>query len=641
MSHKPKTFRLSFVGAGETLPRLVTAYGRACEGEFALVMRPTEQNALLVLVARKQKDQPQKAFLWGANKSDHPRKPTNEVQPEEAVKAIKAMKASPPRAGDIALKGQWTGTLICDGGEPVVTLRRKVASYGWLTVTSTARGWVASFQREQKWFSTPDADTSAARATLSDAITAGMQVAMRLVCGACSTRDTTRRQALDTQYAEHRPIRAPKDGRDATERLKPPKITAPKAPRKAAASKMSSTTKDWRAAMQAAVVKPFELESIEAFEDFQGILDTLKAALHAVRGAPGRWAELRKAGADDRALREALKQELGTGGGTTTTSYGSWSSRVSGRSVEVTIGHYIFKGASLLALSRLALNLPPVQAASKPAAAKQDLGLVVGRDLTVVKRHPEHRTFNVGDVWRVLDVTARGAVELGQLGKRGTPLKSTQMMVEPSLIRELMGGYLAPAGSPRVTVARKVAEPPVASTPDALGHQAASVEAEAAALQAVEEASPHNVQRAENLLAYTRRLVSNPHCQGVDKREAEAALHRAQQAVDKAREDGAARHLQRAGAELALSAAKVARSCGRGQLSLTARAAEAAAAPPKKAPRAKPSTPRKAAAPRKPRTPKAPASAPAPTSGVSQEEKDKALMGMFQAAITAALKEAA
>jgi hypothetical protein len=647
MSHKPKIFRLSFVGAGETLPRLVTAYGRACEGEFALVMRPTEQTAVLVLVTKKQKDQPPKAFLWGANTSDWPRRPTTEVLPTEAVKAVSEMKAKPPRAGDITLKGQWTGTLACDAGEPVVTLRRKVASYGWLTITSTNKGWVPAFERQEKWFSTPDADTSAAKATLAEAITAGMQVAMKLVCGACSTRDTTRRQALDTQYAEQRPIRAPKDGRDATERLKPPKVTLPRAPRKVAAPRASSTAKDWRAAMQAAVVKPFELEGIEAFEDFQGILDTLKAALHAVRGAPGRWAALRKAGADDKTLREALKTELGTGGGTTTTSYGSWSSRISGRSVEVTIGHYIFKGTSLLALTRLALNLPPVQATSKPAVisppatAKKDLGLVVGRDLTVVKRHPEHRTFNVGDVWRVLDMTSRGAVELGQLGKRGTPLKSTQMMVEPSLIRELMGGYLAPAGSPQVTVARKVAEPPTASTPDALGHQAASVEAEAEALQAVEEASPHNVQRAENLLAYTRRLVANPHCQGVDKREAEAALHRAQQAVDKAREDGVARHLQRAGAELALSAAKVARSCGRGQLSLTARAAEAAAAPPKKAARTKPSTPRKASAPRKPRTPKAPAPAPAPTSGVSQEEKDKALMGMFQAAITAALKEAA
>ena len=151
-----------------------------------------------------------------------------------------------------------------------------------------------------------------------------------------------------------------------------------------------------------------------------------------------------------------------------------------------------------------------------------------------------------------------------------------------------------------------------------------------AALQEAEEATPHNIQRAENLLAYTRRLVANPHCQGVDKREAEAALHRAEQAVDKAREDGTAKHIQRAGAELALSAAKIARSCGRGQLSLTARATEEASKPKKPAPKNR----RRKAPAKKPRTRKAAAAE-------STEEKDKALLGMFQAAITAALKEAA
>jgi len=551
MPHKPKTFRLSFVGAGETLPRLVTAYGRACEGEFALVMRPTEQNALLVLITKKQRGETQKAFLWGANKSDWPRKPTNEVLPDEAVQAIKDMKSKPPKTGDITLRGQWTGTLICDGGEPVVTLRRKVATYGWLTVTSTPKGWGPAFERLSKWFSDPATDTGTAKATLSAAITAGMQVALKLVCGACSTKDTTRRQALDGEYATKRPIRVPKEGQDRTERLKPPKIPVKKPSRaKPAASKTrASKRSDWKAVMQARVVKPFELESVEAFEDFQGLLDTLHTAAHSFSGAVERWKVLKTAGADDKTLRAALKDALGTGGGNAPSGY-SWSSR-GGRSVEVTIGHYIFKGASLLALARLALDLPPVKTTRK-------------------------------------------------------------------------------SGASTVKVTRKAPEPPMASTPDALGHQAASVEAEAAALQEAEEASPHNIQRAENLLAYTQRLVANPHCQGVDKREAEAALHRAQAAVDTARDDDSTKHLQRAGAELALSAAKIARSCGRGQLSLTARAVEEAKKPMKAAPKKRT---RKAPA-RKPRMRKSAASA-------STEEKDKALLGAFQAAITAALKEAA
>ena len=46
----PKKFRLSFVNAAEDVPRLVRAYGRACQGEFALVMRPPDQSAVLALV---------------------------------------------------------------------------------------------------------------------------------------------------------------------------------------------------------------------------------------------------------------------------------------------------------------------------------------------------------------------------------------------------------------------------------------------------------------------------------------------------------------------------------------------------------------------------------------------------------------
>ena len=42
--HAPKEFRLSFVNAAEDVPRLVRAYGRACQGEFAMVLRPAEVN---------------------------------------------------------------------------------------------------------------------------------------------------------------------------------------------------------------------------------------------------------------------------------------------------------------------------------------------------------------------------------------------------------------------------------------------------------------------------------------------------------------------------------------------------------------------------------------------------------------------
>lgn len=48
-----KKFRLSFVNAAEDVPRLVRAYGRACDREFALVLRPTEERGVLGLVRKK------------------------------------------------------------------------------------------------------------------------------------------------------------------------------------------------------------------------------------------------------------------------------------------------------------------------------------------------------------------------------------------------------------------------------------------------------------------------------------------------------------------------------------------------------------------------------------------------------------
>jgi len=54
-----KRFRLSIVGADEDMPRLVRAYGRACQGEFGLVLRPPEQRGVLVLVTKKDG-----AYVW-------------------------------------------------------------------------------------------------------------------------------------------------------------------------------------------------------------------------------------------------------------------------------------------------------------------------------------------------------------------------------------------------------------------------------------------------------------------------------------------------------------------------------------------------------------------------------------------------
>ena len=49
---KPKKFRLSFVNAAEDVPRLIRAYGKACDGEWALVLRPPEHRGVLVQVTK-------------------------------------------------------------------------------------------------------------------------------------------------------------------------------------------------------------------------------------------------------------------------------------------------------------------------------------------------------------------------------------------------------------------------------------------------------------------------------------------------------------------------------------------------------------------------------------------------------------
>lgn len=46
-------FRLNVTGADEDVPRLLLAYGRACGGEVAFVMRPRDNTALLIHQVKK------------------------------------------------------------------------------------------------------------------------------------------------------------------------------------------------------------------------------------------------------------------------------------------------------------------------------------------------------------------------------------------------------------------------------------------------------------------------------------------------------------------------------------------------------------------------------------------------------------
>ena len=213
---KPKRFRLSFVGPIEDQPRVIRAYGRACAGEFALVMRPGEARCALVLVTKKEG-----AFLWrSSGGSDAPQRPDTPITEADAVKLIKVEQQAVPKAGPTTLRGRWTGTLACDEGQPRVELQRKLATYGTLTVASDpSTGWSWSFTRAEKWFGDAGVSSGEGLQTLSAAIEAGVLGAMSLVREACSFRDTHRRAAHDADYAAKRPIKAPKPMRDPTQRL--------------------------------------------------------------------------------------------------------------------------------------------------------------------------------------------------------------------------------------------------------------------------------------------------------------------------------------------------------------------------------------------------------------------------------------
>ena len=123
-----------------------------------------------------------------------------------------------PKAGPTTLLGRWTSTMTCDAGQPCVELRRKLATYGTLTVTShPTTGWAWSFERAEKWFANESVTTGDDLDTLSAAIEAGVPGAMALVREACSFHDTRRRAADDPTYAAKHAV-SPRRGAHSSRR---------------------------------------------------------------------------------------------------------------------------------------------------------------------------------------------------------------------------------------------------------------------------------------------------------------------------------------------------------------------------------------------------------------------------------------
>jgi len=212
---RPKRFRLNIVGPIEDQPRLMRAYGRACGGEAALVLRPTEGRGVLVLVTKEG------SWKWEATEeADAPLRPSEPIEAKEAVRLIRQEQKKQPPAGPITLRGRWSGVLICDDGQPAIELKRKLATYGTLWIRShREQGWSWTFERGEKWYSEVGETEGQGLPTLSAAIEAGVLGAMRLVQEACSFRDTRRRAAHDPSWAERHPIKPPRATKNPTERF--------------------------------------------------------------------------------------------------------------------------------------------------------------------------------------------------------------------------------------------------------------------------------------------------------------------------------------------------------------------------------------------------------------------------------------
>jgi hypothetical protein len=197
---KHKRFVLNIVGAIEDRPRQLRAYGKACGGEFALVMRPRERSAVLVHLTKteghvwksgeippvseghvraraqvsRRGDQPrlvvaegpyagtaflsydpvpssllegsttlvefspndQFAHLVAQVAGDSPLLPFAPISGKEAVALVKQSQKEVPEAGPTTLRGRWSGHLYCDDAKPVLRISRKLAAYGTLEIAS-------------------------------------------------------------------------------------------------------------------------------------------------------------------------------------------------------------------------------------------------------------------------------------------------------------------------------------------------------------------------------------------------------------------------------------------------------------------------------------------------------------------------
>jgi hypothetical protein len=337
----PKKFRLSFVNAAEDVPRLVRAYGRACQGEFALVLRPPEQRGVLVLVrkegatfwrsgeapapdtrrrakARVQRVQDGSLRLVALTGGERgvawvPYEPQGLVDGQEVTMAYDPddqfahvvvdrtpAHSDAPGVPASAVSAKDAVTLIKTEQKATpkpgpITIRGQWS--GWLHCDSgtprvelvrklAAYGVLTIISTPEGWswsvartekWFSKPGADTGTAPTLLKAIEGGLARAMGLLGEACSVRDSHRRAALDTAFAVEHPIKPAHEGKDPTERLRP------KEPRKTKARAP--------APMDAPVSLPDVPVTAPALHRMADEVTAEADALESVRGLPWVWQE--------------------------------------------------------------------------------------------------------------------------------------------------------------------------------------------------------------------------------------------------------------------------------------------------------------------------------------------------------------
>lgn len=211
MAARTNQHRLTISNGAEDFPRLLLGQGKACGGTFTLVITLHAARVLLALKLGKE------LRVWSHEGGDAPKAPTSVVDPKQLDALVRAAKDGTPRPTDPARRGAWRASLICEGEQPIVMLERAIASYGMVRICSLPdRGlWSWEALRAEKWFAGTRDQRGVAK-TLRGAMVEAYAAADGLVADACTTRDTRRRQSMDSAYAADHPNRFAREGKDPT-----------------------------------------------------------------------------------------------------------------------------------------------------------------------------------------------------------------------------------------------------------------------------------------------------------------------------------------------------------------------------------------------------------------------------------------